>query len=1012
MKIAHLADIHIRGYQYLDEMQFTFDKLYASLREKKPDQIIIAGDLYHSKLTVTNEYFVICRNFLRELSGIAPVDIILGNHDLALSNRARIDAISPIIDSLDTTGDNFKVCLHRHSTSFIRAGVRFHVFSIVDNKNQWPAVVNSSDYTEIALYHGSINGSKFDNEWVARGLKDEVGIFAGCDYALLGDIHKAQFLGDDYKIAYPGSLRQNSFGEETDKGYLFWDIRGKDDFDVEQVILPQQKYFYTIEVASLESLPRDLPIQPNSRIRLKILSNLSMVDEITIKEEIKSLYKPCSDVVVLPYGDKEDLSVVRIEDQEFVNENLRLPEVQEQLIRSFFQHKEISEEQLQSIVDLDKHYHAYIDGDVLRNVIWNIDNLSWENLFSYGPNNSIDFKSISGLIGVFGRNGIGKSSIFDVINYAIFNSINKKGANKNVDYINAKRKAATASVAISCNNETYSILRSTEKSETKKGEEKALNIIDFGMGDKPQMLNGETIPDTNKNIKTVFGTLEDFNTISIIPQFSLSSFIDLGGTERKRLLARFLDLDIFDIKFKYANDDSKALKSKISDFNSADFNLIAQYQQTISRLKADIEKYTKYKDLAYVEMNSYTARVAEANLSIQKIKDLPSDASLKVEQLTGQYSSMTAEILKLQEKLIFWQEELADNSGTSETEAMTNVLELTQIYTKRQTLDQERTRLEQDAELLSCIPNVPECRTCPLATNAFASQNKIPAVASELTSLPDVSRSDVESAKKLLGVLKQIDQIQLEITTTQGLNNQTKQSLEDLLRVIKENSEIIQSNKTAQDLASQYSEKIGEFKKSVAEIDLLLATYIKELGSVEARLEGLQEKRAEFVQLHEKSAVLQLYLDAMGKNGIAYSILSQKLPTITNEANHILAQVVPYRLLIQDNDEEKSIKIFMIDGTGKRPIELASGSEKTIFSLALRAALWNICCLPKPSFLVLDEPFGYLDDQKLDSVINLLQYLKNYFSHLFVITHDENLKNIVDTIFYVEEVEGFAHIKI
>src|SRR5574339_510324 len=102
--IVHTADWHLRGFHYLDEIQYTFDRLYESLSVElcptEENYIAVPGDIYHSKLTVTNEYFRICRQILLNLSKFGHIIIIPGNHDLALQNKGRLDAISPVVDSL------------------------------------------------------------------------------------------------------------------------------------------------------------------------------------------------------------------------------------------------------------------------------------------------------------------------------------------------------------------------------------------------------------------------------------------------------------------------------------------------------------------------------------------------------------------------------------------------------------------------------------------------------------------------------------------------------------------------------------------------------------------------------------------------------------------------------------------------------------------------------------------------------------------------------------------------
>jgi len=51
MKIAHLADIHVKFSSRHDEYREVFTRLYKDLKSQKPDRITIVGDLNHGKST-------------------------------------------------------------------------------------------------------------------------------------------------------------------------------------------------------------------------------------------------------------------------------------------------------------------------------------------------------------------------------------------------------------------------------------------------------------------------------------------------------------------------------------------------------------------------------------------------------------------------------------------------------------------------------------------------------------------------------------------------------------------------------------------------------------------------------------------------------------------------------------------------------------------------------------------------------------------------------------------------
>ena len=103
--------------------------------------------------------------FFERLADIAPLHIILGNHDLNLSNKDRQDAITPIVAALK----NANIYLHKYSTKFtLFDQYNFHVLSIVDEEN-WNLQIDE-DKTNIALFHGSVVGSETDIGFILHYL--------------------------------------------------------------------------------------------------------------------------------------------------------------------------------------------------------------------------------------------------------------------------------------------------------------------------------------------------------------------------------------------------------------------------------------------------------------------------------------------------------------------------------------------------------------------------------------------------------------------------------------------------------------------------------------------------------------------------------------------------------------------------------------------------------------------------------------------------------------------------
>jgi DNA repair exonuclease SbcCD ATPase subunit len=93
------------------------------------------------------------------------------------------------------------------------------------------------------------------------------------------------------------------------------------------------------------------------------------------------------------------------------------------------------------------------------------------------------------------------------------------------------------------------------------------------------------------------------------------------------------------------------------------------------------------------------------------------------------------------------------------------------------------------------------------------------------------------------------------------------------------------------------------------------------------------------------------------------------------------------------------------------PLEMTSGMEKFISSLAIRTALVNVSSLPRPNFMAIDEGFGVLDSENLNSLHMFFDYMKTQFDFLLTISHIDALRDIMDSIIEIKKENGFSNVR-
>jgi DNA repair exonuclease SbcCD nuclease subunit len=249
-RIIHIADIHIRTIQMHDLYKEQFEKLLKELSLKVYDwanedvswneiRIVIAGDIAHQKINISNEQLMLTSWFLRELTEYGKVVIIPGNHDFLENNTQRMDSITPVVELLN----NPHITYLKDSGDYLDTdgGIQWVVYSLYQH-NVRPEFTKQEGLLTVGLFHGPIQGLSTDLGYEFEDAYERLN-FVDLDLLLCGDIHKRQqfTLPNGGHAVMVGSLIQQNFGEtvkhhgygiynvETDE-YTFHDLPNEQPF--------------------------------------------------------------------------------------------------------------------------------------------------------------------------------------------------------------------------------------------------------------------------------------------------------------------------------------------------------------------------------------------------------------------------------------------------------------------------------------------------------------------------------------------------------------------------------------------------------------------------------------------------------------------------------------------------------------------------------------------------------------------------------------------------------------
>lgn len=245
--IISVGDIHVRNYKRMEETGEFLEKFinycqeFVNKHNSDEVRIVIAGDLFDQKITVSNESTTYVSWLLRRLNEIATTYVICGNHDYLMNNSARMCSLTPVF-----TMSNFDKCKYLDKELDFMSGIYedenigFCLFSTFDDFTRPEIELYGSqnpDKTLVGLIHADINGACTDIGRITdKGLNPTY--FEGLDFVIAGHIHKRQEIKKNgVKIVYCGSLMQQDMGENiSGHGGVIWNVEEKtwETFDLDR----------------------------------------------------------------------------------------------------------------------------------------------------------------------------------------------------------------------------------------------------------------------------------------------------------------------------------------------------------------------------------------------------------------------------------------------------------------------------------------------------------------------------------------------------------------------------------------------------------------------------------------------------------------------------------------------------------------------------------------------------------------------------------------------------------
>ena len=1032
--IHHISDIQIRNLKRHIEYEEVFERTYEEVKKHKDNAVVyIGGDIAHSKTEMSPELVDQLSRLFKNLADICPLIIIAGNHDCNLNNLSRMDVLSPIVNNLQHSDIHYL----KHSGVYKCADVKFVVWDVWEKEDDYIEAKDFEGDTKIVLFHGTVDKSETD---LGFFLPSDVKIskFKGYDMGLLGDIHKRQHLNKKETISYCGSLVQQNHGEGLSHGYLLWDVPKRKSKYIE---IPNDYGYYTLDIkdGKVPECP-DMPKKARLRVR--------------VSETTPSQLKKAMTLIHSKYGIKE-VSVTKtdsftamekVRGQRITIGDIRDAGYQYGLIEEYLKTNHyVDEDTLIDIKKINEELNALLpEENVNRGVTWQVKKFEFDNMFSYGENNVVDFTKLNGIIGMFAPNASGKSSLLDALSFCLFDTSSR--AFKALNVLNNKKNDFYCKATLEVEGVEYFIERRGKKQ--RNGHVKVnVDFYTFDDAGEKVSLNGDQRRTTDVNIRKVIGTYDDFIMTVLSLQSNSTVFIDKTQKERKDLLAQFMGIGVFDQLYTLAADEIHDVQSLLRSFQKNNYDKeLADIKKDLVELRKDSKELTIGKKELVSDKKKYDKKIIELTKQLRKVDETAdsldelqerkinlTNSLNKVDERVGEIATLSEQLsveeTELNEKIKIYRENEIDKKFAQleqyKLDKSNNQIEIDKLKIE------VKNKLDKIEKLgnLEYDPNCSYCMANPFTLDAMETKKKLnddkmlaDTFVKQSDNLDDIisGLSHITAHKEQMD--KSINSLSLLTTNISKLDSEKKLTtekrknlisqlaiIEDKINLYHEQEmDIIFNRKLINEIedAQQQSDVIEEF---IEERDKKLQTVNGEIKVLETQRKTIMENIKKVEDLEDKYAAYQYYMDAVKRDGIPYELISKALPTVEGAVNDILAQIVDFSMILEMDG--KNINCYIVyDDDNVWPLELSSGMERFISSLAIRVGLVNVSNLPAANFLAIDEGWGTMDSDNLNSVYNLFQYLKSQFQFTLIVSHIDSMRDAVDTLLEIKKENNFSNV--
>jgi DNA repair exonuclease SbcCD ATPase subunit len=672
-----------------------------------------------------------------------------------------------------------------------------------------------------------------------------------------------------------------------------------------------------------------------------------------------------------------------------------------------------------------------VDTNTVEHKKWSIKWIMINNFLSFGEDNYVPFSSLKGLtvVNSVPVNQGGKTTLtIDAIKFLLHGNTTKTETNEQIFNSFSDKNELTVRGMIDIEGDEFIIERIMKRSPKKAGGWNITNKVNYYNilpDGEEKAQNEEDAKRTTIKLKEAIGSEDDFEMLVLATEKNLDDLIGLTAGESGKVLTRLIGLEIlekketavrkmyneFNSKKKSNQFDVITLTSEIEEHNEKIVQgnqLEVQLKGKLEATKNDIIRLTNEKEKLLNSKEKVDVTISALN---------PSKLQEEIDTLTVKGKTLKTNVDDLKTKINDIGEVIFDEDGHL---VLTNLL--SKNNTDKAIKEAEITRLEKVIEDLIAGGI---CQSCNRKLDDVDNTEHINSHKNNITVLRDevkvINEANINKiipelevlngVKKLIDAKNKLeldkDRLEVEIGS---LRNQVVAKMNDLKKY-NLNLEAIELNRNIDIQVSKIKTDIEVAEHSKEQTITNIERVGNDLKNHHSNID-VKTKLIETIKKEEEvEKIFKIYIDLVGKKGISKLVLRSVLPIINSELQRLLEDVCDFEVEIFI-DEKNDVKFLLIKSGVTKLLKSGSGFEKTAACIALRGILGKISSLPMPNFITFDEVLGRVGPENIEKLKSLFDKIKDMYEILFVITHNDLIKDWGDKVITVVKTNDISKISI